>query len=243
MAKIYGDSVVLVRRTQDGTITRTNAIVLASTARVPTTLDRKPIKDAKLVEHLDVAFPELSLAPNGQVLKTRSLEEIFRPAYGVAPWEEGAWIGFEEPGFAYTKSSGIDGVEAEDWTKAGQDKEGFPVPKGSAEDVTTNPPAPTSRVDGQVVSLEQLVDLENALAAYGKSDPTFERVPGWPVVSEATVALCHASLSVEQLVAIVNQKPEPAPYQPEEAQAQSAAGDAQSETANQQGGQDTANEG
>ena len=33
------------------------------------------------------------------------------------------------------KSSGIDG-DAGDWTAAGQDKDGFPVAKGSPEDVT-----------------------------------------------------------------------------------------------------------
>ena len=33
------------------------------------------------------------------------------------------------------KSSGIDG-DAGDWTQAGQDASGFPVPKGSPEDVT-----------------------------------------------------------------------------------------------------------
>jgi hypothetical protein len=36
---------------------------------------------------------------------------------------------------AYRKSSGIDG-NAGDWTESGQDATGFPVPKGSAEDVT-----------------------------------------------------------------------------------------------------------
>lgn len=97
---VYGDSVVLVRRAQDGTTSRTNAIVLASTVRVPLNLDRKPIKDAKPIEHLDVAFPELSLAPNGQGLKTRNLEEIFRLAYDVTPFEEGKWIGFEVPAVA-----------------------------------------------------------------------------------------------------------------------------------------------
>lgn len=97
---VYGDSVVLVRRAQDGTTSRTNAIVLASIVRVPLNLDRKPIKDAKPIEHLDVAFPELSLAPNGQGLKTRNLEEIFRLAYDVTPFEEGKWIGFEVPAVA-----------------------------------------------------------------------------------------------------------------------------------------------
>lgn len=40
--------------------------------------------------------------------------------------------GFED---ALQKSSGIDG-DAGDWTTAGRDAEGYPVPKGSTEDVT-----------------------------------------------------------------------------------------------------------
>lgn len=44
---------------------------------------------------------------------------------------------------AYRKSSGRDG-DAGDWTEAGQDASGFPVPKGSAEDVT-KPAAKTTK--------------------------------------------------------------------------------------------------
>ena len=57
-----------------------------------------------------------------------------------------------------TKSSGIDGVEALDWTQAGRNKEGFPVTKGSAEDVSTNP-IPVINAD-----LATRIDAQNTAA-------------------------------------------------------------------------------
>lgn len=92
----YGDAVVYVQKSSDGTVRRFNAIVLGSSLHVPVTQDRKPVAGADKEEHLDLAFPVLSLAPNGG-LKTRSLEEIFRPAYDVRKMVDGAWVGFELP--------------------------------------------------------------------------------------------------------------------------------------------------
>lgn len=90
----YGDAVVLVLKTGDVT-SRLNAIVLASSLHAPMTLDRKPVPDAEVCEHLDIAFPVASLVPDGGILKTRNMDEIFRPAYNVGPYVDGAAIGFE----------------------------------------------------------------------------------------------------------------------------------------------------
>ncbi len=70
----YGDAVVLVQKLADGSVRRTNAIVLAPAAK----------------GRFDLAYPTPGLPP-----KTRSLELIFRLAYNVPAWVEGAWIGFE----------------------------------------------------------------------------------------------------------------------------------------------------
>lgn len=92
--KVYGDAVVLVLKSGD-VVSRLNAIVLASSLHAPMTLDRKPIKDAEPVEHLDLAYPAQSLAPGG-ILKTRNFDEIFRNAYSVGPYGDGLAIGYEE---------------------------------------------------------------------------------------------------------------------------------------------------
>ena len=94
MAKSYGDAVVLVRKSRDGSIERLNAIVLATSTHTPITLDRKPVKDADPGEHLDIAYAVQT--PTGQPPKTRDMGEIFRPAYDVAPYVEDAWVGYEE---------------------------------------------------------------------------------------------------------------------------------------------------
>lgn len=93
----YGDAVVFVQKQVDGSIRRANAIVLASRIYAPIGQDRKPVAGASKEEHVDLAFPVLSLAPEGHVLKTRNLEEIFRPAYDVRQYVDGAWVGFELP--------------------------------------------------------------------------------------------------------------------------------------------------
>lgn len=91
----YGDRVILVQKSTDGSLRRLNAIVLASTVHIPLTHDRKPLKDAEACAHVDIAFAVPTLVPDGGVLKTRDTGEIFRPAYDVAPYTEGAWIGYE----------------------------------------------------------------------------------------------------------------------------------------------------
>lgn len=91
----YGDAVVLVQKNPDGTVRRGNAIVLASSLHVPTTADRKPVKDADASDHLDLAFPVPTLVPDGAAPKTRNVDELFRLAYDVAPYVEGAQVGYE----------------------------------------------------------------------------------------------------------------------------------------------------
>jgi hypothetical protein len=104
MALKYGDVVVKVQKSRgkDGEVivTRVNAIVLSSVLKQPLGADRKPQTDAagkKLapVEHIDLAFPDPGLVPEGQSLKTRNVDSIFRLAYDVKPWAEDAQIGFE----------------------------------------------------------------------------------------------------------------------------------------------------
>jgi hypothetical protein len=107
MALKYGDVVVKVQKVngKDGTVTvsRVNAIVLASSLKQGLRADRKPLTDTagkKLapVEHIDLAFPDPGLVPEGQTLKTRNVDSIFRLAYDVKPWEKDAQIGYELPG-------------------------------------------------------------------------------------------------------------------------------------------------
>lgn len=98
----YGDVVVKVQRLRDGSISRVNAIVLASAVHVPTAVDRTPLKDAAgqvvaASEHIDLAYPDPGLVTEGQTLKTRNVESIFRLAYDVAPYESGNAIGWERP--------------------------------------------------------------------------------------------------------------------------------------------------
>jgi hypothetical protein len=104
MALKYGDVVVKVQKVngKDGTVTvsRVNAIVLASSLKQGLRADRKPLTDTagkKLapVEHIDLAFPDPGLVPEGQTLKTRNVDSIFRLAYDVKPWEKDAQIGYE----------------------------------------------------------------------------------------------------------------------------------------------------
>lgn len=91
----YGDRVTLVQKNTDGSLRRLNAIVLASSTHTPLTHDRKVVKDAKPCLHIDLAYAVPTLVPDGGVLKTRNMEEIFRPAYDVAPYLDDAWIGYE----------------------------------------------------------------------------------------------------------------------------------------------------
>ena len=99
MALNYGDAVVLVKKSPGGeNVTRVNAIVLASSAHAPMTHDRKVIRvDGKALppeEHLDVAFARPM--PDGHVLKSHDLGQVFQPAYDVRPWQEGMALGWVE---------------------------------------------------------------------------------------------------------------------------------------------------
>lgn len=120
----YGDAVVLVQKNHsDGSLRRLNAIVLASSLRVPTTADRKAIEGAEKTEHLDIAFPVPTLVPDGGVLKTRDTGEIFRPSYDVGPYVDGAWLGYELPDADnLVKAQGvtIENLEGEIGTLKGQ---------------------------------------------------------------------------------------------------------------------------
>lgn len=91
----YGDRVTLVQKSTDGSLRRLNAIVLATARHIPLTHDRKPVQDAGPSDHVDLAFPVPTLVPDGAVLKSRDTGEIFRIAYDVAPYADGAWIGYE----------------------------------------------------------------------------------------------------------------------------------------------------
>jgi hypothetical protein len=104
----FGDAVVLVQKSRDGEISRVNAIVLHSVVQPDGAEEFSP-KEAEVQralkaangkplpggEYVDLAFPNLGLTPQGQPLTTRSVELIFKLAYTVAPWNEGAWLGWE----------------------------------------------------------------------------------------------------------------------------------------------------
>jgi hypothetical protein len=104
----FGDAVVLVQKSRDGEISRVNAIVLHSVVQPDGAEEFSP-KEAEVQralkaangkplpggEYVDLAFPNLGLTPQGQPLTTRSVELIFKLAYTVAPWKEGAWLGWE----------------------------------------------------------------------------------------------------------------------------------------------------
>lgn len=96
----YGNVVVLVRKTRDGALSRVNAFVLGTAVHTPLRADRSPVlgEDGNPVapaEHPDLIYCEPTAVPPGQSLKTRVLENFLRHAYDVAPWTDGAWIGWE----------------------------------------------------------------------------------------------------------------------------------------------------
>jgi hypothetical protein len=97
MAFKYGDAVALVQKSPAGSIRRVNAIVLSSATQPPNATRPNGLKDFKGAllaegEYLDLAFPR---DLGGQELKVSSLEAIFQKAYSVAPWKDGAWIGWQ----------------------------------------------------------------------------------------------------------------------------------------------------
>lgn len=95
----YGDAVVLVQKSPgDGSVSRTNAIVLASTVQSEErTHAMKDHRGATVAdgEYLALAYPNLGLVPEGQVLNTRTPEVIFKLTYDTPRWKDGAWIGWE----------------------------------------------------------------------------------------------------------------------------------------------------
>jgi hypothetical protein len=101
MALKYGDAVVLVRKSRDvdgkDSISRVNAIVLASATQPPNANRRGALKNHKGVlphgEYLDLAFP--TELPEGQLLTSRSADHIFRFAYAVPEWDGDGNIGWE----------------------------------------------------------------------------------------------------------------------------------------------------
>lgn len=95
MSHIYGDIVVYVQKQPDGTLRRSNAIVLASSLQRPTAANRAVIEGAPVEEHLDLAFPAL-VVPPGAVLKTRNFDEIFRPVYSARKYSDGLASGWDD---------------------------------------------------------------------------------------------------------------------------------------------------
>ena len=93
MALKYGDAVVFVKKSPDGSLRRVNAIVLNSTSHAPRSLDGKLIKDAADEEHLDLAVPKFY--PDGHPVKTRVLDSVFENAADQRPWKDGLWCGWE----------------------------------------------------------------------------------------------------------------------------------------------------
>lgn len=145
----YGDAVTFVQKSSDGTVRRLNAIVLATAAHVALTADRKPVPDADASEHLDIAFPVPTLVPEGQVLKTRNVEEVFRLAYDVAPYVEGAWVGYE---FASIRTA-----------------EGFSLPP--LGDLTSSESLTAAPVATFPVPTEALLALSGRIQTYGPELP------------------------------------------------------------------------
>lgn len=145
----YGDAVTFVQKSSDGTVRRLNAIVLATAAHVALTADRKPVPDADASEHLDIAFPVPTLVPEGQVLKTRNVEEVFRLAYDVAPYVEGAWVGYE---FASIRTA-----------------EGFGLPP--LGDLTSSESLTAAPVATVPVPIQALLALSGRIQTYGPELP------------------------------------------------------------------------
>jgi len=109
MGHKFGDAVTLVQKSRDGTLTRVNATVLRAAVQ-PTGAEKwdpKQVEFAKALkghtgkplpggEYLDLAFPNLGLAPAGQLLTTSDPALIFKLAHAVPEWNDAAFIGWEE---------------------------------------------------------------------------------------------------------------------------------------------------
>ena len=97
MSLKFGDSVVLVQKSSDGKIRRTNAIVLASVVQPSNVDPRQALRDHRGIlpagEYLDVIFPRQF--PNGNPPKSSDLDVLFQRAVQVGQWKADAWIGWE----------------------------------------------------------------------------------------------------------------------------------------------------
>lgn len=97
MSLAFGDAVVLIQKSPDGSIRRVNATVLASVVQPSNINPRHALKDHRGVlpegEYLELLYPRSF--PNGQPPRTRDLDSLFQRAVSVPIWRDGAWIGWE----------------------------------------------------------------------------------------------------------------------------------------------------
>lgn len=143
MSKQHRDFVILVRGGVE-----INALVAVSHDVFTPATQTEP---ATTVEHLTIVYLEPAAGGNTQQTG-EALRNSIKVQIDVPPVDVGKHFGWkevpnmtavatpeEEAAFALRKSSGDD-QNAGDWTKAGMDIDGFPVVKGSAEDVTKAEP-------------------------------------------------------------------------------------------------------
>lgn len=119
-----------------------NALVAVSRDVVTPATQTEP---AKAVEHLTLVY----LSPDSArpIMSGDQLRNSVKFEFDVPPLVDGGVNGWKDVIAEVTapsdiaQGSGSEKYGASDWTAAGEDATGFPVPKGSPEDVTT---APTS---------------------------------------------------------------------------------------------------
>lgn len=128
--KKYGDVVIYLRNS-----VALKALVLQSTMEVDETHTQGLAAGEKpaMVECLLLAY----LEPAAASKTIHSVSSTVATAFSVKPLIEGALSGWKEIGFVEAQGSGSDRYT--DWTMMGQDRDGFPVPKGSEADVTGYP--------------------------------------------------------------------------------------------------------
>lgn len=95
----YGDSVVLIQKSGDGTITRLNAFVLRSATQPADATRANGLKNHKgdLLaegEYLDLIFPRQY--ENGQPPSSVHFTETVQPTACTPPWKDGAFIGWQK---------------------------------------------------------------------------------------------------------------------------------------------------
>jgi hypothetical protein len=93
--------------------------------------DLASVKSEVGVLQTKTAVPVVTTAPTAPSSTAVTLDDLLEKlgSHGIRFSED------ELHELAYRKSSG-DGKHAGDWTSAGRDSEGFPVPKGSATDIS-----------------------------------------------------------------------------------------------------------